>query len=83
MGKQPDYRLGFRSAVENVGDGPLIFDAHRPGLETGTMEADQLIEREGAPMEVVDGAKTSVWLATLPADGPTGGYFHMESRLPW
>ena len=38
---------------------------------------------EGAPMEVVDGAKTSVWLATLPADGPTGGYFHMQSALPW
>jgi glucose/arabinose dehydrogenase len=49
------YVLGFRSAVANVGDGPLIFDAHRPGLETGTMEADQLIERDGAPMEVVPG----------------------------
>jgi len=49
------YVLGFRSAVANVGDGPLIFDAHRPGLETGTMHADQLIERDGAPMEVVPG----------------------------
>lgn len=38
---------------------------------------------EGAPMEVVDGAKTSVALATLPADGPTGGFFHMGERLPW
>lgn len=38
---------------------------------------------EQAPMEVEDGAKTSVWLATLPADGPTGGYFHMRDRLPW
>jgi len=36
-----------------------------------------------APMELEDGAKTSVWLATLPADGPTGGYFHMQERLPW
>jgi NAD(P)-dependent dehydrogenase (short-subunit alcohol dehydrogenase family) len=36
-----------------------------------------------APMEVDDGAKTSVWLATLPADGPTGGFFHMQERLPW
>ena len=26
---------------------------------------------------------TSVWLATLPEDGPSGGYFHMESTLPW
>jgi NAD(P)-dependent dehydrogenase (short-subunit alcohol dehydrogenase family) len=38
---------------------------------------------DAAPMNVVDGAKTSVWLATLPADGPNGGYFHMQDRLPW
>ncbi len=28
-------------------------------------------------------ARTSVFLATLPADGPTGGFFHKEDRLPW
>jgi NAD(P)-dependent dehydrogenase (short-subunit alcohol dehydrogenase family) len=38
---------------------------------------------EGAMMEIVDGAKTSVMLATLPDDGPTSGYFHMGKRLPW
>jgi len=38
---------------------------------------------EGAQMEIVDGAKTSVELATLGADGPTGGYFHMGEALPW
>ena len=38
---------------------------------------------EGADLDVSEGAKTSVWLATLPADGPTGGYFHMKQRLPW
>jgi NAD(P)-dependent dehydrogenase (short-subunit alcohol dehydrogenase family) len=38
---------------------------------------------EGAPMEIVDGAKTSVQLATLGEDGPTGGYFHMGEALPW
>jgi NAD(P)-dependent dehydrogenase (short-subunit alcohol dehydrogenase family) len=38
---------------------------------------------DAAPMEVVDGAKTSVWLATLPEDGPTGGFFHMQDALPW
>jgi len=36
-----------------------------------------------APMEIVDGAKTSVQLATLPADGPTGSYSHMGETLPW
>jgi hypothetical protein len=38
---------------------------------------------EGAQMEIVDGAKTSVQLATLPENGPTGGYFHMGEALPW
>jgi NAD(P)-dependent dehydrogenase (short-subunit alcohol dehydrogenase family) len=38
---------------------------------------------EGAVMEIVDGAKTSVRLATLTDDGPTGGYFHLEDALPW
>ncbi|HEX9200155.1 MAG TPA: SDR family oxidoreductase [Acidobacteriaceae bacterium] len=38
---------------------------------------------EGAQMEIVDGAKTSVQLATLPDNGPTGGYFHMGEALPW
>jgi Lysyl oxidase len=53
---RPVYRLGFESAVANVGDGPLIIDAHRPDPSTQTMAGDQLIERDGAPMEVVPGA---------------------------
>lgn len=36
-----------------------------------------------APMSVEDGAKTSVAMALLPDDGPTGGYFHMGESLPW
>ncbi|MBN9617381.1 MAG: short-chain dehydrogenase [Acidobacteriales bacterium 59-55] len=38
---------------------------------------------KGATLEIADGAKTSVRLATLPEDGPTGGYFHLEESLPW
>jgi NAD(P)-dependent dehydrogenase (short-subunit alcohol dehydrogenase family) len=38
---------------------------------------------DAAPMEVPDGAKTAVILATLPADGPTAGFFHLDKRLPW
>ena len=53
---RPDYRLGFQSAVANLGDGPLIIHGHRPGTDTGTMEADQLVERDGAPQEVITGA---------------------------
>ena len=37
----------------------------------------------GAPMDVVDGAKTEVELATLGEDGPTGGFFHMGNEIAW
>ncbi len=38
---------------------------------------------EGAVMEIVDGAKTSVQLATLGEDGPNGVFVHMGNPLPW
>ena len=38
---------------------------------------------EGAVMEIEDGAKTSVALATLGVDGPNGAYLHMGKPLPW
>jgi NAD(P)-dependent dehydrogenase (short-subunit alcohol dehydrogenase family) len=38
---------------------------------------------EAAPLEISEGGKTSVQLATLPDDGPTGGYFHLGQPLPW
>jgi hypothetical protein len=36
-----------------------------------------------ADLEVTQGGKTSAQLATLPPDGPTGGYFHLGESLPW
>ncbi len=36
-----------------------------------------------APLEVAQGAKTSVMLATLPDSGPSGGYYHMGVHLRW
>ena len=36
-----------------------------------------------APMELADGGKTSVLLATLASDGANGGFSHMGENLPW
>jgi NAD(P)-dependent dehydrogenase (short-subunit alcohol dehydrogenase family) len=36
-----------------------------------------------APRSVQEGADTIVWLATLPDDGPTGGFFHDRKRIAW
>ncbi len=38
---------------------------------------------KGAMMEIEEGGKTSVELATLGEDGPSGGFFHLGKALPW
>ena len=53
-----------------------VNSAH-PGWVKTDMGGDQ------APMPLSEGGKTSAELATLPADGPTGGYFHQGQPLPW
>jgi len=36
-----------------------------------------------APRSPQEGADTIVWLATLPDDGPTGGFFHDRRPIDW
>jgi NAD(P)-dependent dehydrogenase (short-subunit alcohol dehydrogenase family) len=38
---------------------------------------------EGAVMEIEEGAKTSVALATIGEDGPNGAYQHLGESIPW
>lgn len=38
---------------------------------------------DAAPMEIPDGAKTSVALALLGPDGPSGRFIHLGEELPW
>ena len=58
-------------------DTKIKVNSAHPGWVKTDMGGDQ------APMELSEGAKTSVALATLPDDGPTGGYFHLGKPLPW
>jgi NAD(P)-dependent dehydrogenase (short-subunit alcohol dehydrogenase family) len=37
----------------------------------------------GAPRSPEEGADTPVWLALLPEDGPTGGFFRDRRPIPW
>jgi NAD(P)-dependent dehydrogenase (short-subunit alcohol dehydrogenase family) len=53
-----------------------VNSAH-PGWVKTEMGTDQ------APMEIVDGAKTSVQLALIGPDGPHGRFIHQGSELPW
>lgn len=63
-------------AYELRGTKIKVNSAH-PGWVKTDMGGDQ------APMELQDGSKTSVELATLPENGPTGGYYHLGKPLPW
>ena len=36
-----------------------------------------------APLNVAEGAKTAVDLATLPDNGPSGAFIHLGKTLPW
>src|SRR5690242_3832909 len=38
---------------------------------------------QGATRNPDEGADTAVWLATLPEDGPTGGFFRDRKRIEW
>jgi hypothetical protein len=51
--EREEYRLGFRSAVRNVGTGPLVITGHRRDRSVDDMRADQLITQQGAPERLV------------------------------
>jgi NAD(P)-dependent dehydrogenase (short-subunit alcohol dehydrogenase family) len=36
-----------------------------------------------APLSAEEGIDTVVWLATLPEDGPSGGFFRDRQPIPW
>ena len=58
-------------------DTPIKVNSAHPGWVKTDLGGEQ------APMEVVDGVKTGVALATLDDHGPSGGFFHMGETLPW
>jgi NAD(P)-dependent dehydrogenase (short-subunit alcohol dehydrogenase family) len=62
-------------AAEVERDGILV-NAASPGYTRTDMSPDS-----DRPVE--QGADTPVWLATLPDDGPTGGFFYERAPLAW
>jgi NAD(P)-dependent dehydrogenase (short-subunit alcohol dehydrogenase family) len=58
-------------------DTPIKVNSAHPGWVKTEMGG------ENAPMELSEGGKTSAQLATLAADGPSGGFFHLGQPLPW
>ena len=64
----------------------LAFDLRDTRIKVNSAHPGWVKTDMGGPhanMELSDGAKTSAKLATLPEDGPTGGFFHLGQSLPW
>lgn len=82
--KYPAYDIS-KSAVNaytvhlsyKLKDTPIKVNAADPGWVKTDMGG------ENAPLEIEDGIKTPVALATLPADGFTGKFIHLGKELPW
>lgn len=55
----------------------ILVNSACPGWVRTRLGGDQ------APLMPAQGALTPVWLATLPDDGPTGGFFREKRPIPW
>ena len=63
--------------ADQLKDTPIKVNSANPGYV-----ATDLNQNSG-PRTVAQGATVAVHLATLPADGPTGGFFDESGALPW
>jgi NAD(P)-dependent dehydrogenase (short-subunit alcohol dehydrogenase family) len=83
-GGSPGYRVsktGLNAltrilASELRGTGILV-----NSVEPGWVQTDMGGSR--APRPVEEGAEGAVWAATLPHNGPTGGFFRDRRPIPW
>lgn len=83
-GGWPAYRISkaalnaiTRIAAAELADQGIKVNAVCPGwakTDMGGPDAERPVEK---------GAETAVWLATLPDDGPTGGFFRDQKPIAW
>ena len=80
----PAYRLsktmlnGLTALLaREVKDDNILVNSVCPGWIRTDMGGNQ------APLLPEEGADTPVWLATLPDDGPSGGFFRERDRIAW
>jgi NAD(P)-dependent dehydrogenase (short-subunit alcohol dehydrogenase family) len=84
-----DFRLlgyGASKAALNMFTVQLAHELHETPIKVNSVHPGWIKTDMGgaeAPGNVQDGADTPVWLATLPADGPTGGFFFERKLLAW
>lgn len=76
---------GIAKAALNALTRALVRDLP-PGVKINAACPGWVATRMGganAPLTPEDGADTPLWLATLPEDGPTGGFYRQRQPIPW
>ncbi|MEW6740933.1 MAG: SDR family oxidoreductase [Nitrospirota bacterium] len=68
------FTIHLAAALKNT---PIKVNSAHPGWVRTDMGGPD------APMDVTEGAKTALRLATLGLKGPTGKFFHFNEELPW
>ena len=83
-GQYPGYRISktalnavTRILAQELADTGIKVNSVCPGWVRTDMGGSN------APRSVAQGADTIVWLANLPDDGPTGGFFRDRDQIPW
>lgn len=80
----PAYRLSKAAlnaittlVAKRVRNENILVNSVCPGWVRTDMGGNQ------APLTPEQGADTPLWLATLPDDGPSGGFFREQKPIPW
>jgi len=82
--KVPAYNVS-KSAV-NAWTVQLAYELRDSTLKVNTIHPGYVktdMNKGEGEIDIPQGAKTSVELALIGADGPNGGYFHLGQTLPW
>jgi short-subunit dehydrogenase len=77
-------QLGFElllGARDATGGAAAATQLRAQGVIAEALKTD--MGGQNAPVELVDGTKTSVALATLGPDGPSGRFLYRGQELPW
>jgi NAD(P)-dependent dehydrogenase (short-subunit alcohol dehydrogenase family) len=83
-GYSPAYRLS--KVLLNAMTRIMADEVKENNIKINTMDPGWVRTDMGgpsAPRSLSQGADTIVWLANLPEDGPTGGFFGDRQTIPW
>ena len=80
----PAYRMS--KAALNALTGIVAGEISEPDVKVNAMCPGWVRTDMGGPgadRSIEEGADTAIWLATLPASGPSGGFFQDRKPIPW